>query len=212
MMGAVAHFVSKCWLFDSQSHNVENPSSSQRESSTLHAKGSLSYSCQPVYLKSESLSNCLFLCRTPLPNANHIHRGHFLISGEGALRSRLHIHSSQSVSSLVLLCFVPVLLPSVPLALSLGGFNILSARQSLCIKRGFCHTPPLVCFSTLRPSSPLLPPPFCHTLNFWLPSFYCFYESHFLSFPSSLTLRPWPLLLSFVHMPALFRLSLPLFG
>lgn len=45
-------------------------------------------------------------------------------------------------------CF-PSLSPS-PLAFprSLGGFNILSARQSLRINRGFCHTPPLVCDRT----------------------------------------------------------------
>lgn len=69
-------------------------------------------------------------------------------------------------------CF-PSLSPS-PLAFprSLRGFNILSARQSLRINRGFCHTPPLVCdrtqstlsfslsLSLFRPSLHLSLPPF----------------------------------------------------
>lgn len=41
---------------------------------------------------------------------------------------------------------VPVFLPCVPFPF--WGFNILSAWQSVCISRGFCHTLPLVCFGT----------------------------------------------------------------
>lgn len=83
-----------------------------------------------------------------------------LISAKGAPRLHLHIHSSQSVSLLFSL-FVPVF----PLSLSLWGFNILSAWQSVCINRGFCHTPPLVC-DRIQPPSFFLS--FSHSLHLWL--------------------------------------------